>query len=179
MEQEHDPETVNHCAVQYLLEVKRRRASLTWTREQYRQTKDDFDEMCSSPLPGYAPAVKAHQDKVSKAYILLEESRDRLAREIAESMAFLSQAHDICFAEGGDLYEMACYMHYVEDKKWKDLEKPLGYSYSHLTNDVRTKGLQRIYDKMPEEFRRDTIPSAGLHDASKARLAENQKKPEA
>lgn len=179
MEQEHDPGTVNHCAVQYLLEVKRRRASLTWTREEYRQTKDDFDEMCSSPLPGYASGIKAYRDKVSKAYILLEESRDRLAREIAESMAFLSQAHTICFEGGGDLAEMACYLHYVEGKGWKAISASLGYSLGHIRNDIRKTGLRRIYDKMPEEFRRDTIPSAGLHDASKARLAENQTKPDA
>lgn len=175
---EHDPEVMNICAVAYLEEVRRRKASLAWVREEYIQARDDFDELCSRPMPGHGPAIKQRQDGISKAYVILEERRDEMAREIVESMEFLSHAFDICAGEGlnCDMAEGICYQHYVNGAKWESLAASTGYSLSHIKTKVRPRGLARIYKRMPEEFRRTPIPNAEASDAMPSSLAKEKTK---
>ncbi len=155
---EHDPNVIRECALTYLAEAKRCRESLRWSREELNEAEQNMDALQSSMKIGCEIDAKRYRDKTHEAYVILEDARDRFVEHVTECMGFLAESQKVCDLD--DLERKVCWMHWVEGRKWCEVANLVGYSAGHIKTKVVPKGLKKIYELMPEQYRRYTIPDA-------------------
>lgn len=154
---EHSPEVIKHCVLEFFAEFKHRRSLIDWRREELSLAEEGMDAIQSARI-GCELDVQGYRDKTNEAYMILNKKREEFAFAIAENLSWINEAWKICNKEDRDIY--AVWLHYVDGLRWHDISYRLGYSVSHLKTNVAPKGLKKIYEKMPEEFRRYTIPDS-------------------
>lgn len=162
---EHDPHVVRVCAIKYLEDIKDHRAKLAWSRGQVAKAQEEMDGIKTTNL-GYGPALRTEYDKMFAAYDKREQAIADCLQQMAESMELVSDSRRVCDPEHGPSH--ACWLHYVEGKPWKEIADGMGYDVDYLRDDVRDRGLARIYKRMPEEYRRTPIPNAAVADGTTA-----------
>lgn len=162
---EHDPQVVRICAISYLEDIKKHRSKLTWSRERVTKAQEDMDGIKTTNL-GYGPALRTEYDKMFAAYDRRQKAIADCLQQMAESMELVADSKRVCDPDHDP--SQACWLHYVEDKPWKEIAERMGYDVDYLRDDVRERGLARIYKRMPEEYRRAPIPNAAVADGTTA-----------
>lgn len=164
---EHDPNVIRECALAYLAEARRCRESLRWSREELSEAEENMDAVQSSMKIGCEIDAQRFRDKTHEAYSVLVEAREKYVEQILECFSFLAESRSVC--DLSDPERRACWVHWVEGKPWAEVAALVGYSVGHIKTNVVPHGLAKIYKRMPEQYRRYTIPDAqpGRKDKTK------------
>ena len=152
---QHDYEVMKHCVVSYLKAIRAKNAEIeeldariTKIESSLRPKGIDFDKVGkSSPTDETMPHGIAS----------LIELRQRWNDVVAASKDDMSRAYDICRPEHPNRWVI--WLHIVEGRSWELVGRKMGYSADHVRRLARL-GYAEIYEEMPEEYRRYTIPNA-------------------
>lgn len=117
-----------------------------------RESMDGMKSQSGASVSGGAPS-DAMAEALAKLEDLETEWRDAV-REYAEEV---SEAMEACTAT---VESQGVWLHYVEGIPWGGVAQILGYSGDHARGKRRRKGISHIYARMPDEWRRNSIPNA-------------------
>ena len=153
---EHDPFVRNHCATEYLNDLKGMMAKMDFIREDIELLRDvgtttmDYHERVSS-----SPNPKAFEDRMLR----LKEKEDEWDEELEEFLEKIDVAHGVFLSMDNRDGARALKMHYMMGKTWEMVCVEMGYSYGGMMK-LRRRAIDEGYDIMPEEWRRNSIPNA-------------------
>lgn len=153
---DHDIETVKHCVNAYLRHMRHINDDI---REVEMAIMDIENKMGLLGVSFDKPGVTASADgdKIGACLARLEELKDELACRINAYYGLYDQARLICQPRFVGRY--ALWLNKVEGKTWAYVGRMIGYTERHART-VAEGGYRDIYDEMPEEYRRYTIPNA-------------------
>lgn len=152
----HDPEVRRICATAYLDDLKGTMGKMDSIREDIEALRDigattmDYHEHVSS-----SPNPKAFEDRMAR----LSELNDKWLTELGEFTEKVDVARDVFMAMGNRDGARALKLHYMLGKTWEMVCVEMGYSYGGMMK-LRRRAVDEVYDLMPEEWRRNTIPNA-------------------
>lgn len=153
---EHDPFVRNHCATEYLDDLKATMGKMDSIREDIELLRDvgtttmDYHERVSS-----SPNPKKFEDRMLR----LREKEDKWDEELEEFLEKIDVAHDVFLSMRNRDGARALNLHYMQGKTWEMVCVEMGYSYGGMMK-LRRRAVDEVYDLMPEEWRRNTIPNA-------------------
>lgn len=153
---DHDFEVQRHCVTMYLQHMRYIHDDINYIKGRIEDIQNsliltgvDFDKVGSCP--------SSSPDKIPEGLIRLNEMREELKNRLASYGLLLEKARDLC--EPHYIARRALWLHYVEGMDWACVANSLGYSQPHIYA-IRKAGICEIYELMPEEYRRYTIPNA-------------------
>ncbi len=152
---EHSPETMRHCVVAYLEDIRVRRsvmADLEWRIDSLRERLEGLGMTQGEHVAGGMAEDMA--DKLAR----IHELEAKWATAAAESAEAIAVAASMCPASEPERY--CLWLHYVERMTWSEVARKLGYSVQHVRGYLAAIGYVELYTMMPEEYRRYTIPNA-------------------
>lgn len=152
--QEHDFETMRHCAYAYLRHVRASMGEISAIESEMAKQQASLALMGISYDVGKG-SVSADRipDGVAKAMELRErwsEAYARLANDIEHARRLCSSDHPS---------RRMLWLHLVEGKTWQQVSAATGYSTRHVIR-MADNGTVGLYYAMPEEWRRYSIPNA-------------------
>lgn len=153
---EHDPFVRNHCATEYLDDLKAMMGKMDSIREDIEFLRDvgattmDYHEHVSS-----SPNPKAFEDRMAR----LSELNDKWLTELGEFTEKVDMARGVFMAMVNRDGARALKLHYMQGKTWEMVCVEMGYSYGGMMK-LRRRAVDEVYDLMPEEWRRNPIPNA-------------------
>ena len=130
-----------------------------------RESLTELEEISRgiSPGGGSGGAGGSAKDRIPDALAAVEKARLRLADAVAANLDAIDEARRLCCARS--VGRMALWKHDVEGKTWEEAAFEMGFSYKHLER-LAASCRQWLYDEMPEEWRRYSIPNALPNDAA-------------
>lgn len=154
---EHNPEVKRICAEEYLNYIR----SLT-IRTQTLQSQIDQQRALLEPSGiAYSEGVSSSPatDTLEQGVIAL----NGLIAEYCTQLAEYVEQQRIAYKVLSDLpkpeHSQALIAYYVQGKTWEEVCVMMGYSW-HGMMKLRRRAVVSVYDFMPEEYRRYTIPKA-------------------
>ena len=153
---EHDIEVMRVCVKAYLSHMRHINEDIREIELRINQIKERVDLM-GIAYDRVVVSTSTQGDSIGEAVATLDELKQELADRIKSYQRLFEEARDMC--QRHYVGRWSLWMHEVEGKKWSHIAKLIGYSESR-TYDIAEGGLREIYDLMPEEYRRYSIPNA-------------------
>lgn len=153
---EHNFEVQRYCVIKYLSKIR-------YIDEDLKHVRDRISEIEQSLVLsgvsydkiGSAPSTTG--DKIPDGILRLMDKREELQMKLSLHFGLLDEARELCPPSNRPRW--CLWLHYVDGYDWSSVGKKLGYSERH-TRLMACTGIREIYELMPEEFRRYTIPNA-------------------
>lgn len=154
----HHPDIKKICVEAYLEYVKN-------IDEGIRTLKESIDRQRSLMLPsgldysGLIPSSSSSGDALANGVIKLQEMIAEYTTELAEYVEQQRTASLVFASLSKPAYRLAFTKYYLQGKTWEQVCVEMAYSYRRLMQ-IRSEGMLEVYDLMPEEWRRYSIPNA-------------------
>lgn len=154
---EHCEEVRELCAREYLEYVRSLGIRIHTLREKIEHQRSVI-----------MPNGIAYQEKVARsrdidgfesAVIGLQELIADYCTELAEYVEQQEIASGVLRCLSKYEYGVALTKHYLLGQTWEKVRLDMGYSWQGIMK-IRKKGIDEVYDLMPESWRRDPIPNA-------------------
>lgn len=154
---EHHPDVKKHCAKAYLDYVR----SLS---QRIQSLQENIERQKTLMLPSginYTESVSQSTsgDNLENGVIKLHELIAEYCTELSEYVEQQHIAHDVFNALSKPEYNSALTHYYLLGKSWEQVCVEMGYTWQGMMS-LRKKAIQEVYDYMPEEWRRYSIPKA-------------------
>lgn len=152
----HDPEVRRICATAYLEHIRSLKARIDSLQEEIEPLREmagttmDYRERVSG-----SPNPKAFEDAV----IRLQELIADYCTEMAEFVDEQRIAHEVMRRLSRPEYGRALTAHYLTGKTWERCCVDMDYSWQGMMK-LRRNAIDDVYDLMPEQWRRQSIPNA-------------------
>lgn len=152
---EHDPQTIRHCVKAYLSEIRGMEAGAKDLEDriiELRQRLEGLRSVVSETVGG-----SKSDDALIEGMAKLEELQDQWRGEVSKYAKEIAEAQLIC--DPSNIGRYACWLAWVSKLTWDQVGEKLGYSKSRIRAKAE-KGIEEIYQEMPERYRWNTIPSS-------------------
>lgn len=154
---EHHPDVKKHCAKAYLDYIR----SLS---QRIQSLQENIERQKTLMLPSginYTESVSQSTsgDNLENGVIKLHELIAEYCTELSEYVEQQHIAHDVFKALSKPEYNSALTRYYLLGKSWEQVCVEMGYSWGGMMKLKRAAEVE-VYDYMPEEWRRYTIPKA-------------------
>ncbi|MEF2593314.1 MAG: hypothetical protein U0M51_02055 [Eggerthellaceae bacterium] len=152
--QEHDFETMRHCAYAYLRHIRAAIGEIDEIEGQMAKQQASLALMgISYDTSGGGCSADRIPDGVAKAF----ELRERWSEAYARLAGDIEHARELCSSEHKS--RRMLWLHVVEGRTWQQVSAAMGYSTRHAIR-MAENGAVALYYAMPEEWRRYSIPNA-------------------
>lgn len=152
--QEHDFETMRHCAYAYLRHI---RAAIGEIDEIERQMAKQQASLALMGITYDVGRGSSSADKIPDGIAKVFELRDRWSEAYARLAGDIEHARALCSSEHTS--RRMLWLHVVEGRTWQQVSASMGYSTRHAIR-MAENGTVGLYYAMPEEWRRYSIPNA-------------------
>ena len=153
----HHQDVKKHCAKAYLDYVR----SL---HQRIKSLQENIERQKAMMLPSgiaYSESVaqSSSGDVLENGVIRLQELIQEYCTEMAEYVEQQKIAHDVFNGLSKPEYTIALTKYYALGKSWEQVCVDMGYSWGGMMKLKRAAELE-VYNVMPEEWRRYSIPAA-------------------
>lgn len=153
---EHDLDVMRFCVKSYLSHMRLIKDDIREIEIRIREIKDRLGVMAVDYSKD-AVSTSSDGDRIGEAIAHIEELQEELSVRIINYQNLLADAQDMCQPHYVGRYAM--WLHEVEQREWEYVGRIIGYS-ERQTRTIAEGGLREIYELMPEEYRRYSIPNA-------------------
>ena len=156
---EHNDEVKLYCAKEYLSYIRSLQRKIKLLDEEIAHHRALLE------LSGvdYSEGVSggASRSQLEAGVIKLQELLEERVNETAECVEQQMLANEVLGKLRPD-HCRALYLYYLSDKTWKEVCAEMRYSWQGMMS-LRRRAMIEVYDYMPEEWRRYSIPNAQVH----------------
>lgn len=152
--QEHDFETMRHCAYAYLRHI---RAAIVEIDEIECQMAKQQASLALMGITYDVGRGSSSADKIPDGIAKAFELRERWSEAYARLAGDIEHARVLCSSEHTS--RRMLWLHVVEGRTWQQVSASMGYSTRHAIR-MAENGTVGLYYAMPEEWRRYSIPNA-------------------
>lgn len=153
---EHDLEVMRHCVKRYLGHMKHYYDDVREIELRIKSIENRLGILGVS-FDKVNVSTSSEGDKIGSGLADIQELREELKDRLTAYELLFQEAQDICQPRYVGRYAM--WLHEVESREWEYVGRIIGYS-ERQTRTVADGGVVEIYELMPEEYRRYSIPDA-------------------
>lgn len=150
----HSIEVMRICVYTWLSDIRLHWQDMKYLEDKIQTLRYRLDGLKSFSEESVS-ATKA-SDALTDGLGRLEALGEEWAAKAALYSSEYADAMEICFA---DEHSRAVWIHIIEHRPWADVGRQMGYSEPHIRR-LGQSGIESIYERMPEEYRRYSIPNA-------------------
>lgn len=153
---EHDFEVMRICVKAYLHHMRHIDDDIREIKLRIEQVKDRM-KVCGIDYSKITVTTSTEGDTIGASIALLQELKSEFDDRIIHYQKLYEDAKDLCQPHFVGRY--AIWMHEVERREWEYVGRVIGYEERQARR-IADGGIRELYELMPEEYRRYSIPNA-------------------
>lgn len=153
----HDLQVMRHCVNAYLSHMRHINAEIREIEEKIAEVHDMAVGLMGVDYSRDSVAVCAEGDKIGDAVAKIEALREELADRINANYDLYQEAEKLCALPC--LGRHILWLNRVKRKTYVEIASIFNYDPDYICQ-LANGGIPDLYDAMPEQYRRDTIPNA-------------------